>query len=44
MLDLADYMMHHWLLVTFFVLKQSHTCACNMCRFEPRHHLAVQAD
>jgi len=30
-LDLADFMMHHWLPVSFFVLIQSHTCACNMC-------------
>ena len=30
-LDLADFMMHHWFPVSFFVLIQWHTCACNMC-------------
>ena len=30
-LDLADFMMHQWFPVSFFVLIQSHTCACNMC-------------
>jgi len=30
-LDLAEFMMHHLLPVSFFVLIQSHTCACNLC-------------
>jgi len=30
-LNLADFMMHNWLSVSFFVLIQPHTCACNMC-------------
>jgi len=30
-LDLADFMMHHWFPVSFFVLMQSLTCSCNMC-------------
>ena len=36
-LDLADFMMHHWFPVLFFVLIELHTCACNMLRFELRH-------
>jgi len=43
-LDLADFMMHHWFPVCFFVLIQLHTCTCNLFRFELRHWLAVQAD
>jgi len=30
-LDLVDFMMHRWFPVAFFVLIQSHTCACNGC-------------
>jgi len=30
-LDLADFMMHHWFPVCFFVVIQLHTCTCNMC-------------
>jgi len=28
--DLADFMMHHEFPVSFFVLIQSHICACNV--------------
>jgi len=30
-LGLADFMMHHWFPVSFFVLIQPHTCAFTMC-------------
>jgi len=30
-LGLADFMMHHWLPVCFFVLIQSHSCTWKMC-------------
>jgi len=30
-LDLADFMMHRWFPVCFFVVIQSQTCTCNMC-------------
>ena len=39
-LDLADFMMHHWIPVCFFC---ANTVA-HLYRFELRHKLAVQAD
>jgi len=30
-LDLADFIMHHWFPISFFVLIQSHYCGWNMC-------------
>jgi len=42
--DLADFMIHHWFPVSFFVLIQSHTCLQYVLPFELRHQLAVQAD
>ena len=31
LLDFADFRMHRYFPVSFFVLIRSHTCACNMC-------------
>ena len=44
-LDLADFMMHHWCPVCFFCAKTvAHLYLQYVFRFELRHQLAVQAD